>query len=314
MKRVGIPRALCYYEYAALWRAFLETLGLEIVVSPPTTRAMVTAGLQRMVAETCLPVKVYAGHVCYLRDVGVDYVLIPAIRATEPGLFHCSKFLGLPDLIRAVVEECPPILEMDVDIGKKRRDLQAVIRELGKTLTWKPWQLDAAIQAAWRAHLDYQQQRATLYLPRPPRDDKDTRATIAVVGHPYMLYDSYITHNVLGRLQRLGVRVVTPEMAPADGLNDGITRLTGRKYWVYEGEVTGAAGYYLNQPEVDGVIVMVAFGCGPDSTMLDVAQRAARQQHKPLMSLVLDEHTGVAGLATRLEAFVDMLTRQRRGA
>lgn len=311
MKRVGIPRALCYYEYIVLWRTFLETLGLEVIVSPPTTRAMVTTALSRMVSETCLPVKVYAGHVYYLRDHGVDAVLVPAIRATEPDLFHCSKFLGLPDLIRAVVEDCPPLLELDIDIGKKRRDLQAVIRELGKTLTWNPWQLHHAIETAWKAHLDYQTRRAAMYLPPPPRDSANTRVTIAVVGHPYMLYDRYITHNVLGRLQRMGAQVVTPEMAPPEGLNDGITRLTGRKYWVYEGEVTGAAGYYLNQPDVDGVIVMVAFGCGPDSTMLDVAQRAARQQHKPLMGLVLDEHTGVAGLATRLEAFVDMLARRK---
>jgi len=30
------------------------------------------------------------------------------------------------------------------------------------------------------------------------------------------------------------------------------------------------------------------------------------------MSLILDEHTGEAGLVTRLEAFVDMLARWKR--
>jgi predicted nucleotide-binding protein (sugar kinase/HSP70/actin superfamily) len=344
MKRVGIPRALVYYEYFPMWRAFFQVLGMEVVISPPTTRAMVTAGLQRMVAETCLPVKVYAGHVANLRDQGVDYVLVPAIRATEPGLFHCSKFLGLPDLMRAVVENCPPLLELNVDIGKKRRDLQSVIRELGKTITWKPWLLQAAVEAAWEAHLNYQaglhEGRTMLEVleelaPQPSSDlttrpaSRNTKgnpslpplhkggswgvrsATIALVGHPYLLFDSYLTHNLLDRLQRMGVRVLTPEMTPRGGMDEGIRRLTKYKYWVYEGEVTGAAGYYLDQPEVDGVIALIAFGCGPDSTMLDVIQRAARQQHKPLMSLVLDEHSGEAGLVTRLEAFVDMLIRRR---
>jgi predicted nucleotide-binding protein (sugar kinase/HSP70/actin superfamily) len=344
MKRVGIPRALVYYEYFPMWRAFFQVLGMEVVVSPPTSRAMVTAGLERMVAETCLPVKVYAGHVANLRDQGVDYVLVPAIRATEPGLFHCSKFLGLPDLMRAVVENCPPLLELNVDIGKKRHDLQAVIRDLGKTLTWKPWLLRAAVEAAWEAHLSYQ---AMVHEGRPvlqvldelapqPSSGLTTRTaarsirenppspplhkggrggvastTIALVGHPYLLFDSYLTHDLLGRLQRMGVRVLTPEMAPREGLDEGIHRLARYKYWVYEDEVTGAAGYYLIQPEVDGVIALIAFGCGPDSTMLDLIQRAARQQHKPLMSLVLDEHSGEAGLLTRLEAFVDMIVRRR---
>jgi predicted nucleotide-binding protein (sugar kinase/HSP70/actin superfamily) len=36
--RVGIPRALFYYHYYPLWRAFLETLDVEVVVSPPTSQ------------------------------------------------------------------------------------------------------------------------------------------------------------------------------------------------------------------------------------------------------------------------------------
>jgi predicted nucleotide-binding protein (sugar kinase/HSP70/actin superfamily) len=391
MTRVGIPRALVYYEYWPMWRAFLQALDMQVVVSPPTNRSIIAAGLERMVAETCLPVKVYAGHVSYLRDQGVDAVLVPAIRATEPGLFHCSKFLGLPDLMAAVVENCPPILELDVDIGKKRRDLQSVIREFGKTVTWKPWLVHQAVQAAWEAHLAYQQRLRTgmgvieamqagaeeqsvapaLRAPSrssphqfriPHRDnsrsttqhvvnnalhsslplvrgvlgrglwehgheqdvrhlesgeaDKTDAPTIALVGHPYLLYDAYITHNLLSRLRQMGARLLTPQEAPPEGLEEGIVRITGTKYWVYEGEMTGAAGYYLSQPEVDGVIALIAFGCGPDSTMLDVVQRSARQQHKPLMSLVLDEHSSEAGLVTRLEAFVDMVVRrqQRRHA
>lgn len=335
MKRVGIPRALVYYEYFPMWRRFFEVLGMEVVLSPATTRGMVSAGIARMVAETCLPVKVYAGHICYLRDQGVDYVLVPAIRATEPGLFHCSKFLGLPDLMRAVVDNCPPILELNLDIGKKRRDLQSVIRELGKTLTWKPWVLQEAVEAAWQAHLTYQDKlrggnRVIQVLeelsPQPPSPiakrskyaaphSEDRKPfggpTIGLVGHPYLLYDAYLTHNLFDRLERMGVRVLTPEMAPRQGLDEGIRQLAKYKYWVYEGEVTGAAGYCLSRPDVDGVIALIAFGCGPDSTMLDLIQRASRREHKPLMGLVLDEHSAEAGLVTRLEAFVDMMVRRK---
>ena len=32
----------------------------------------------------------------------------------------------------------------------------------------------------------------------------------------------------------------------------------------------------------------------------------------PILSLVLDEHTGEAGLQTRLEAFVDLLDQKRK--
>ena len=132
-----------------------------------------------------------------------------------------------------------------------------------------------------------------------------------MVGHPYLLYDEYLNHNLMDRLRGLGANVLVPEMVPGAGLAQGIRSLTGSKYWVYEGEVTGAAGYFLDRPDVDGVIALEAFGCGPDSAMMDVVQRAARRLHRPLLTLVLDEHSGEAGILTRLEAFVDMLTRKR---
>ena len=76
-------------------------------------------------------------------------------------------------------------------------------------------------------------------------------------------------------------------------------------------QVIGAGAHYL-ESGVDGVIAVVAFGCGPDSVMLDVLQRHARRQTgKPFMVLTLDEHTAEAGLLTRLEAFVDMLERRK---
>ena len=66
MLRIGIPRALLYYQYYPMWKTFFEELGAEVVVSPPTTQAMLAAGSARVVADTCLPVKVFLGHVLHL--------------------------------------------------------------------------------------------------------------------------------------------------------------------------------------------------------------------------------------------------------
>ena len=81
-------------------------------------------------------------------------------------------------------------------------------------------------------------------------------------------------------------------------------------YWTFEDEVVGASGSLL-QRNVDGLISVSTFGCAPDSVMLGVLPRAARRADKPYMPLVLDEHSGQAGLITRLEAFADMLLRRK---
>ena len=63
---VGIPRALLYYKYVPMWRAFLENLGAEVVISGPTNSQTVIQGASRVVTDTCLPVKVFIGHVISL--------------------------------------------------------------------------------------------------------------------------------------------------------------------------------------------------------------------------------------------------------
>ena len=60
------------------------------------------------------------------------------------------------------------------------------------------------------------------------------------------------------------------------------------------------------------LITINAFGCGPDSLMLERIGRFARKSAKPVLNLSIDEQTGEAGFVTRIEAFVDMLYRKKR--
>lgn len=58
---------------------------------------------------------------------------------------------------------------------------------------------------------------------------------------------------------------------------------------------------------------MTAFGCGPDSILNNFLVREAQKLNLPFMTLTIDEHSGEAGMKTRLEAFTDMVKRKRRG-
>ena len=118
--------------------------------------------------------------------------------------------------------------------------------------------------------------------------------------------------SLVHRLEQTGCRVVTSEMLAPSALSAGVTRLAGKAYWTYEEEIVGAGEHYLGN-KVDGVIGITAFGCGPDSLMMDMVRRqAARLKSVPFMSLTLQEHTAEAGLVTRLEAFTDMLHRRKK--
>ncbi|MFC1948566.1 acyl-CoA dehydratase activase-related protein [Chloroflexota bacterium] len=328
MIKIGIPRALFYYQYYPMWQTYYEELGAELVVSPPTTQAMLSNGSARVVADTCLPVKVFLGHVLSLVDK-CDWIFIPAVRSMENRVYNCSKFLGLPDMTRAVIPESPPILEIEIDVNKGKSELYRAIYALGRHFTWNPLKIKQASLVAWQAYLDYKKlmsdrklmlSEAIDNMSHADREGLKTasihpdsvQATIALVGHPYLIYDEFVNHRLIHRLERAGNRVLTPEMVAAAELKSAVARLTGGAYWTYEEEVVGAGGHYL-QSGVDGAIGIMAFGCGPDSLMMDTVRRqAARMGDTPFMCLTLDEHTAEAGMVTRLEAFTDMIHRKKR--
>jgi predicted nucleotide-binding protein (sugar kinase/HSP70/actin superfamily) len=75
-------------------------------------------------------------------------------------------------------------------------------------------------------------------------------------------------------------------------------------------ESVGESVIYSRQG-YDGVIHVAPFTCMPEIVATSLLPEVGRDLGLPNMSLFLDEHTGDAGLATRLEAFVDLLARRR---
>jgi len=322
MIKVGIPRALLYYQYYPMWKTFFEELGAEVVVSPPTTRATLSSGASRVVADTCLPVKIFLGHVLSLVE-RCDYIFTPAIRSVKRKAYNCSKFLGLPDMTKAVIPESPPILDIEIDINKGKCYLYQAIYKLGRHFAWSPFKVRQASTAAWHAHLKYQKLMSSQGLTPPqaiarltgevkPKASPSMQATIALIGHPYIVYDEHMNHRLIHRLEQAQYKVLTPEMLTTEELESATTRLVGKAHWTYEDEVVGAGGHYLEN-RVDGVIGLMTFGCGPDSLMMDMVRREATKLRSiPFMSLALDEHTAEGGIVTRLEAFLDMINRKKR--
>lgn len=332
MIHIGIPRALHFYQSYPMWRTFFEALGAEVVISPDTNRDILSSGAKVVADVTCLPVKVYMGHVLWLQKYGgVDTIFVPAIRSVERGALHCSKFMGLPDLVQSILPEKTPILDLGIDVHRYKISPVAAYRELGFRFTRNPftvqraWNRACEVDASYRFNLvqkkqTYPEGLESLYgdawAQKMESGDPQIPLTVAVVGHPYCLYDAYINHDLFFNLRKLGVRIVTSEMVSDQNAKQGIEFTTGQKRWFYEDWMSGAAGHYLQAQDIQGVIAVQAFTCGPDSAMVETMTRRAHGLQRPFMSLILDEHGSSTGMLTRLEAFVDMLSRQdvRRAA
>ena len=69
------------------------------------------------------------------------------------------------------------------------------------------------------------------------------------------------------------------------------------------------AGVLLMKEKVDGIILVSAFPCGPDSMTNELLIR--RIKGVPILTLVLDTQSGMAGIETRLESFLDIIRFQK---
>lgn len=61
---------------------------------------------------------------------------------------------------------------------------------------------------------------------------------------------------------------------------------------------------------LDGIIYVSSFGCGIDSVAIEIIKKDIKDF--PFLVLKIDEHTGEAGLDTRLEAFIDLIGRRKK--
>ena len=144
-------------------------------------------------------------------------------------------------------------------------------------------------------------------------ENEDTKAiNVALISHGYNIYDDRACMKIFDKLDKMGVKVYSALNLTDEQLQEGITTIGQHQYWANSAEMTGAAGHYLKDNKIDGIVTLNAFGCGPDSLMIETITRKAKEAGKPMLSLTIDEHTGEAGFITRLEAFIDMLFRKKR--
>ena len=318
-QKVGIPRALMYYYYFPLWKGFFENLGVEVVVSPKTTKAILDKGIKNAVDEACLPVKLFYGHVLELKDK-VDYIFVPRIVSVEKKAYICPKFLGLPDMIRHNIEGLPKLIDVTVNLNRNSQKIYQSVYEVGKLFTSNPLTIWWAYRQGLSQLKEFYRLTGAGYLPNEALEELEkTRhhevvgelgkdLNIALIGHGYNIYDGYISMNIIRKLRGLGASVVTADNLETEAIEESAATLPKRLFWTLGRKMVGSAFHFSKKGNIDGIIHLAAFGCGPDSFTGEIIERNLRRAKQiPFMNLTIDEHTGEAGIVTRLEAFVDMI-------
>lgn len=315
MKKVGIPRALFYFKYFPLWESFFKELEVEVVVSSKTTKKILNDGTKLCVDEACMPVKVFYGHVLDLKGK-VDYLFIPRLTSISQDEYICPKFGGLPDMIRNTFINLPTIIDTEINIRKSRRNLVKSVIEVGKYFTNDVGKIKRAFKVALKS---YEQYKSSIRDGLNPDDLIEKKLSvinkkskeglnIAVIGHVYNIYDKYINMNLIEKLKKNNVKITTVDMIEESIINDKSRGLNKKMFWYFGKKAIGGSLHLIDRKDIDGIIYIMTFGCGIDAFVCDLVERRIRQNSDiPFTVITLDEHSGEAGLDTRVEAFIDMI-------
>lgn len=312
---IGIPRGLFYYLYFPLWKSFFENLGCEVVISSRTNKKIMEDGLKNCVDDACLPVKVFHGHVMDLKGK-CDYIYIPRIISTNKREYICPKFMGLPDMVYNSIEINIPIIDDEIDLYKSNMSLYKHFYGIGQKLGKPKKDVIKAFLLAlhnFKSHIKLIKKKQIIpYVSTIENSEGGYKYNVLLLGHPYNIYDEYISMNLIKKLSNYRVKVLTPDVIDEKEILKGTSYLKKKLFWTLEKNIVGSAFSKIYSKEVDGIIYVASFGCGPDSIIGDLLKIKIEDNYEiPFLQLNLDEHSGQAGFDTRLEAFIDILERRQ---
>jgi predicted CoA-substrate-specific enzyme activase len=298
---IGVPLALHGLGWGVFWAHLLAGLGWRVVFSPPTDERIARAGIASMTAEACFPIKVFHGHVRFLLE-RVETLFLPNV-ITQPapegerGLL-CPYVEGSQFMVKAALgipEErilCPTLYLADGP-AETARDLR---RHLPRSRRPSTARLAALVREASGRQEDFAralERRGEELLAATPADEP----VWLVSGRPYNLFDERCNLRIGRHLAALGVTALPLDFLALDG--EDLADFPGM-YWGLGARILRAARRVARTPNLFGVHLS-NFGCGADSFIEHFYRHAT--EGKPSLVLELDEHSAVAGLLTRLEAY-----------
>jgi predicted CoA-substrate-specific enzyme activase len=311
---IGVPRVLMMHELYPFWKAFFTELGFRMAMSSPTNKQIIKEGVEKIVSETCFPVKVAHGHIKELVDRGVKKIFLPSVINMRPAkdgqtfTVLCPYVQSLPYMSRAAfdykamgVDVLSPVIHFNQSEAGIKKEFLA----FGKTLGKGKADVTRALDAAFKAQDEFKE--SLLARGREVLSGlKQDSTAVVIVGRAYNTADPGINLEIPQKLRDLKTLAIPYDMLPLDDLVDD--ELAEQMYWKSGQRILAAAHLVRNDARLYALYI-TNFGCGPDSFITHFFK--VDSKGKPFLQLEIDEHSADAGAITRCEAFLDSIRNIR---
>jgi predicted CoA-substrate-specific enzyme activase len=303
---VGMQRALYGANTAVLWAHFFDQLGFRLVLTPPTNQHISKSGIEVMQAETCFPVKVSHGHVKEL--IGkTRYLFLPSLidmptqNRSEMG-YYCPMVQSNSYMVCSALRIdrssiVSPIIHLKHNLDTLCQEVfEQIQNKLGVTKSEVKNALSFALEKNNQFAKDLHQKGREILENHP-----ENEPIIVVTGRPYNLYDERLNLRLGQNLSKIGLTSL-----PMDFIDVSSVKLSEfpNMYWGFGTQILRTAKFTKKIPHCFG-LHLTNFECGADSFIEHFYKFIMGA--KAYLILELDEHSAVAGVMTRLEAYKNVI-------
>lgn len=314
---LGVPRGSFYYDYHEFICKLFRGSNIDIMWGSENDEDILKTGSGIVVDEACMPVKLMAGQIAILESK-CDMIIIPRMMKDIRGKWLCPKLLGLPELMSSFQNTDKLLITPPMYFNNKKKFKKAL-----REVCAKAGMCSENFEKNFEAAYSYQQkvssgeknahvETAWEFVPQIPTAGEiilPNTSKIFLAGHCYNVYDKFANDNIMARLDELCIEAVTENAVSQPQKEMAVKQLGLIKTPFWESLIRNLGAALCLQHQVDGMIYLSSFSCGPDAVIIELIRKYVPEL--PMMVIKLDEHKGTAGLETRLEAFADLIDRRK---
>jgi len=311
---VGMNNSFHLHSLYPFFYNFFAQIGVKLVVPEKLDEK----GYAREISSLCFPAQISLAAFQELVNLSPDYIFLPSILEMNCGEdepqrldFNCTCVFvsGEPHYIKQAFKDYnldgkifSPNLNFANGIDKEEKKIAEFAKSIGIS---NEQQISNAFHYAIKAQLDYQIESEKLgesfleFLADYPDE-----FAIMLIGRPYNSFIDFANKGIPRKFASRGAYIV-----PFDIFNTSSESIDDNMFWESGKKILRAAKLVKKVPNLFATYI-TNFSCAPDSMIINTFRSIMGD--KPSLTLELDSHSADAGINTRIEAALDIISNYRQ--
>lgn len=314
--RVALNRSFMVNTFYPLYATFFLELGFQPVLPEEWSQK----GIDQREAAFCYPAELAHGffHTLLHMSPPPDIIFLPHFKSIP--VSNAQKRSQMCPFVQAETFYLQTTFKEKIDALKKHGtkifspllDMYKGWQYCEKAMVETAVQMGTSRKRAKRAferalHVQNRFSEQIKEMGRKVLEDLESdpeKVAVVIFARPYNGFVDEAHMGIPHKLATRGVSVLPLDCLPIDG-----EKSKRQMYWGLGEMMMKAARFVRRHPQLFATYI-TNFSCGPDSFLVGYFREIMGR--KPSLTLELDSHTADAGLETRIEAFLDIVTAYRQ--